>query len=70
MVASTANIVGKGAAALLLPYVSNQKMSAYLKEIADLCGITKRLTTHVARHTFATTVTCPFSFHLNWCIVP
>ena len=32
-------------------------MNAYLKEIADLCGITKNLTTHCARHTFATTVT-------------
>jgi site-specific recombinase XerD len=41
----------------LLPMKSNQKMNAYLKEIADLCGITKNLTTHTARHTFATTVT-------------
>lgn len=32
-------------------------MNAYLKEVADLCGITKKLTTHMARHTFATTVT-------------
>jgi site-specific recombinase XerD len=32
-------------------------MNAYLKEIADLCGIQKKLTTHTARHTFATTVT-------------
>ena len=31
-------------------------MNAYLKEIADLCGIKKRLTTHVARHTAATVV--------------
>ena len=31
-------------------------MNAYLKEIADLCGISKRLTTHVARHTAATVV--------------
>lgn len=38
----------------LLPVKSNQKMNAYLKEIADLCGINKPLTTHVARHTFAT----------------
>ena len=37
--------------------LSNQKYNAYLKEIADLCGITKNLTTHLARHTFATTVT-------------
>ena len=32
-------------------------MNAYLKEIADLCGINKNLTFHLARHTFATTVT-------------
>ena len=42
---------------LLLPVLSNQKMNAYLKEIADLCGISKNLTFHLARHTFATTVT-------------
>ena len=42
---------------VLLPVLSNQKMNAYLKEIADLCGIEKNLTTHCARHTFATTVT-------------
>ena len=41
----------------LLPVLSNQKMNAYLKEIATLCGITKELTYHIARHTFATTVT-------------
>ncbi|MCW3094039.1 MAG: recombinase [Ferruginibacter sp.] len=41
----------------LLPMLSNQKMNAYLKEIADLCGINKYLTFHVARHNFATTVT-------------
>ncbi len=41
----------------LLPVLSNQKMNGYLKEIADLCGITKKMTTHTARHTFATTVT-------------
>ena len=32
-------------------------MNAYLKEIADICGINKKLTTHLARHTFATTIT-------------
>lgn len=42
---------------LLLPVPTNQKMNAYLKEIADLTGINKNLTTHCARHTFATTVT-------------
>jgi site-specific recombinase XerD len=42
---------------LLLPVLSNQKMNAYLKEIADLSDIVKHLTFHLARHTFATTVT-------------
>ena len=41
----------------ILPVLSNQKMNAYLKEIADVCGISKNLTFHLARHTFATTVT-------------
>ncbi len=41
----------------LLPVPSNQKMNSYLKEIASLCEISKKLTTHTARHTFATTVT-------------
>lgn len=41
----------------LLPVLSNQKMNSYLKEIGDLCGIKKNLTFHLARHTFATTVT-------------
>ncbi|MCC7533824.1 MAG: site-specific integrase [Bacteroidia bacterium] len=41
----------------LLPTISNQKYNAYLKEIADLCNINKHLTSHIARHTFATTVT-------------
>lgn len=41
----------------ILPILSNQKMNAYLKELADLCGIEKQLSFHVARHTFATTVT-------------
>ena len=41
----------------LLPILSNQKMNAYLKEIAAVCEIEKELTFHIARHTFATTVT-------------
>jgi site-specific recombinase XerD len=41
----------------LLPVLSNQKMNAYLKEIADVCGIQNNITFHIARHTFATTVT-------------
>jgi site-specific recombinase XerD len=42
---------------VLMPILSNQRMNSYLKEIADVCGINKDLTFHVARHTFATTVT-------------
>lgn len=38
----------------VLPTMCNQKMNSYLKEIADVCGIEKNLTFHVARHTFAT----------------
>ena len=41
----------------LIPVLSNQKMDAYLKEIAGVCGIKKDLTFHIARHTFATTAT-------------
>ena len=41
----------------VMPVPTNQKMNGYLKEIADVCGIKKYLTTHLARHTFATTVT-------------
>ena len=38
----------------LIPILSNQRMNSYLKEIADVCGINKNLTFHMARHTFAT----------------
>ncbi|MBZ4036761.1 site-specific integrase [Flavobacterium sp. 17A] len=41
----------------IFPVISNQRMNGYLKEIADICGITKPLTFHIARHTFATTIT-------------
>lgn len=40
-----------------LPVVSNQKVNEYLKEIATVCGIGKELTFHVARHSFATSIT-------------
>ncbi|MFI3315893.1 MAG: site-specific integrase [Rikenellaceae bacterium] len=40
---------------VLLPVLSNQRTNGYLKEIADICGIKKRLSTHVSRHTAATT---------------
>ena len=42
---------------LLLPVNSNQRYNSYLKEIAELCNINIELTSHRARHTFATTVT-------------
>ncbi len=41
----------------VLPVLSNQKMNGYLKEIADLCQIPKEITFHMARHTFATSIT-------------
>ncbi|MBK0378574.1 site-specific integrase [Mucilaginibacter sp. SD-g] len=41
----------------VFPLLSNQKVNNYLKEIAECCGIHKNLTFHMARHTFATTVT-------------
>jgi site-specific recombinase XerD len=47
---------------LLLPILSNQKMNAYLKEIGEVCGIGQNLTFHLARHTFATTVTLTMAF--------
>ena len=36
--------------------ISNQRMNSYLKEIAEILGINKRLTTHTARKTFASTI--------------
>jgi site-specific recombinase XerD len=42
---------------IVLPALSNQKMNSYLKEIAKECDITQNLTFHLARHTFATTLT-------------
>ena len=41
----------------LLQTRKDDKLNSYLKEIADVCGIKKNLTFHIARHTFATTVT-------------
>lgn len=41
----------------LFPVISNEKMNLYLKKIADACGLKMNLTFHMARHTFATTVT-------------
>jgi len=41
----------------LLPVLTNQKMNSYLKEIGDVCQIDRPITFHLARHTFATTVT-------------
>jgi integrase len=52
-----ADLESLSASAKLFAIPSNQKTNSYLKEIADLCGIEKNLTFHMARHTFATTVT-------------
>jgi site-specific recombinase XerD len=41
----------------VFPMLTNQKLNSYLKEIAQVCKIKKNLTFHLARHTFATTVT-------------
>lgn len=40
----------------ILPRISNQKFNSYMKEIAEIVGIEKNLTHHIARKTFATTV--------------
>ena len=40
----------------LLPVLSNQRMNSYLKEIADVCEIHKNLSTHTARHSYATSI--------------
>lgn len=42
---------------ILLPVLTNQKMNSYLKELGDICDISKNITMHIARHTFATSVT-------------
>lgn len=49
----------------LLPQISNQKTNTYLKVIADLAQISKPLTHHVARHTFATTITLENGLDIN-----
>jgi site-specific recombinase XerD len=41
----------------VFPVISNQKVNSYLKEISEVCSITKNVTFHLARHTFATTIT-------------
>ena len=41
---------------ILLPVISNQRFNSYLKEIADIVGLKKNLTHHIARKTFASTV--------------
>lgn len=42
---------------LMLPVLTNQKMNSYLKELGDICNINKSITMHMARHTFATSIT-------------
>ena len=48
---------GQAKGGRLLPVPSNQKVNDYLKEIAAECGIDKHISFHLARHTFATTIT-------------
>ena len=48
---------GQSKKGYILPILSNQKMNQYLKDVAKACGIEKNITFHMARHTFATTVT-------------
>lgn len=48
---------GQSKKGYILPILSNQKMNQYLKDVAEVCGIEKNITFHMARHTFATTVT-------------
>lgn len=45
---------GKAKNSRLIPILCNQRMNSYLKKIADVCGINKNLTFHMARHTFTT----------------
>ncbi len=46
-----------GSKGTLLPILPNQKMNVCLKELANICGINKKISMHVARHTFATSIT-------------
>jgi len=48
--------IRKGIDEFLLPSISNQKFNSYLKEIAEILGLEKKLTHHIARKTFASTV--------------
>ncbi len=51
---SNASLLEKGR---LLPIYSNQMINRTLRDIANACGIRKKVTFHVARHTFATAIT-------------
>jgi site-specific recombinase XerD len=50
-------LMTKANSELLLPIISNQNLNKYLKEIGEITGIKKRLSMHLGRHTFATTIT-------------
>jgi site-specific recombinase XerD len=40
----------------MLPVMSNQKLNTFLEEIAESCNIRHKITFHISRHTFATTI--------------
>jgi site-specific recombinase XerD len=44
------------ATGFILPRLSNQKVNSYLRTICELTNITKKVTSHTGRRTFATTV--------------
>ena len=48
--------IGQDSSGKVFRAISNQKTNAYLKELADICGIKKKLTYHVGRHSFAVTI--------------
>ncbi len=51
------NWQGKQENTPILPVMTNQKMNSYLVEVVEMCGISKKITTHCGRRTFATTIT-------------
>lgn len=57
--------IGQDSSGKVFRAISNQKTNAYLKELADICGIKKKLTYHQSRHTFGTTITLAINVALQ-----